>query len=281
MYKNQIKNKKNRQVNAQKMKTQILNTVELMKAEKLNQLIENGLNSHDLQSWIQSIQRWRENPNDSDSPINFLSEDLYKNLLYYILLNAIDRYIENAQPFIPEQNYRQEVDRLFKPSINCVPFTFCVDEVGQFGISNVAYFLGIQSLMGITEPSKDDYKPKFDYKVAHQSLYNRLSMFDAFQDNCVKSLMGEVVFDNFQVYKRIYQLDVIKHNNQPFEPKQNYSQESSRQIKFLEGLDEQLMGDEVFKELYYTIDCALQDIYFQSMPDSSPENKTPQITKLW
>lgn len=95
-----------------------------------------------------------------------------------------------------------------------------------------------------------------------------------------------VCFENDEVYKNflnyifIDSIDGTMNNSTPFVQGQNYAQETRRIVDCIFSYSE----NDWLMELYYAIDCAIQDKVFRKLKDNevtikgSDENR---VTKLW
>lgn len=238
-----------------------------LKADLINQLINEGYHNLSIATQISMIEAWMDNANDEDSPLNYLGAEMFVKFLNFILIHNLDCRIGNQQPFVPSQDYGQEVARVLQHYMQSS------DDVN----GETDTFASKNTPNNFSDSTDEEWvsAPKASSTVQH------------FTDVLVKSILDDETYSNFAKYKELYEVDgtinkwVQARNCRPFCPTQNYAQELHRQNRAPE-LIELIKQDSSFIDLWYTIDVAGQDMFFRSMPDApSVDAKKNQITKLW
>jgi|GEM_PF-3227840 hypothetical protein len=224
---------------------------------KIQLLITDGLDRLTFKDRCSVLKEWIKNEK-GNSPISFLSENMFFNYLYFILLNSIDTYIDNTKPFVLTQLYGQEYSRIFKFDITTQDLCGRYSEIDTRDLNWQAFYELASLDMSLGQGSF--YDPKRSYSNEYKREFRKRDNH-YFSGSYIKTLMDPKVYDNFLIYRILYLRDEKIGNCYPFRPGQDYLQEYVRQHK-LESIKEGLEKDETFIELWYMIDCNMRTITY-------------------
>jgi hypothetical protein len=224
---------------------------------KLQSLIMNGLDRHNLKDRCTILRTWIKDEK-GDSPWNFLGENMFFNYLYYILLNSIDVYIDNTKLFKPTQLYGQEYSRIFSADLTTQDLCGPHSETDSRDVNFICFYSLAKIDMEIGKGSSYDYERSYSTEFQREFRHRNNHYFS---ESYIQSLMDPAIYNNYLIYKILYQRDERIGNCYPFCPSQDYLQEYVRQLK-VESIKEGLEKDEVFVELNYMIDCNMNTLTY-------------------
>jgi len=230
------------------------------KVDLLNLLINNGYHTQSINALRKTVQSWIDDLQDDYSPVSYLGEEMFIRYLNYMLVYKIDCLIGNEKPFVPDQDYEQEYNRFIKVYLQLMNDGDTETDL-----------VGMKTAVNKFVPCED-----------HGTVpnVNSVSNVQYFTEVFIKSNLNYVTYYNFIKYKELYKTDLAINNCRPFCATQNYSQELTRQCRTTE-LIELIKHDSSFEELFYTVDCAIQDRFLRGLDKTSPNVTKHHITKLW
>lgn len=236
------------------------NTNSLVSAVNLlDMLIKNGYHNQSTTALRNMVQSWIDDIHDDQSPVSYLGEEKFIRYLYYLLVYKLDVLIGNEQPFVPNQDYEQEYNRFIK-----------------------SYLLSMNDIEAkILTSTEQNYVTSFGCVIEPKvTASNSRSNQQYFTETTIKSILSDSTYANFVKFKELDETDALINNCRPICLSQNYEQELIRLSRTPE-LIELIKKDSSYEELFYTVDCAIQDRFLRGLGEPSPNVTIHQITKLW
>lgn len=253
----------NKQINFTTMEIANNNQTE-KNVELLNQLITNGYDKLTTKELYELVQEWIADITDDNSPVSYLGEEKFLNYLYFLGINIFDGLINNKALFVPSQNYAQEYNRVIR-----------------------GYVLGVHSESNPNDNIRFNYSNhtlRFDLDVDFSEEFQKSIVpgkaVQYFDDTYIKSILDDKTYNNFTKYRELFLIDTIYNNVCSFDKSQNYQQELFRQSKAPE-LISLVNSDSGLIDLIYLIDFAIQDRFLRKLNNSTPNEITSEIKKIW